>query len=92
MSTKSFLRKRGQCLAMILAAVGCNVRFAVPAAIAEDPTGDAKPQAERFKLAIVLEGGYARYVNGGADNPRMEAFGGVVLDLAARAAEMVRTI
>lgn len=53
MSTKSFLRKRGQCLAMILAAVGCNVLFAVPAAIAEDPTGDAKPQAERFKLAIV---------------------------------------
>ena len=46
----------------------------------------------RFKLAIVLEGGYARYVNGGADNPRMEAFGGVVLDLAARAAELVRTI
>ena len=46
----------------------------------------------RFKLAIVLEGGYARYVDGGADNPRMEAFGSVVLDLAARAAELVRTI
>src|SRR5437899_13074892 len=26
----------------------------------------------RFKIAIVLEGGYARYVQGGADNPRME--------------------
>ncbi len=46
----------------------------------------------RFKLAIVLEGGYARYVAGRADNPKMEAFGGVVLDLAARAAELVRAI
>ena len=46
----------------------------------------------RFKLAIVLEGGYARYVDGRADNPKMEAFGGVVLDLAARAAELVRAI
>ena len=46
----------------------------------------------RFKLAIVLEGGYARYVAGGADNPKMEAFGGVVLDLASRAAEMVQAL
>ncbi len=46
----------------------------------------------RFKLAIVLEGGYARYVAGGADNPKMERFGGVVLDLASRAAEMVQAL
>jgi hypothetical protein len=26
----------------------------------------------RFKMAIVLEGGYARFVHGGADNPKME--------------------
>ena len=42
----------------------------------------------RFKMAIVLEGGYARYVAGGADNPRMEAFGPVVLDMAKAAAEL----
>ena len=45
----------------------------------------------RFKMACVLEGGYARYVKGGADNPRMEAFGQVVLDQAARAAELARS-
>ncbi|WP_419920078.1 phosphotransferase family protein [Candidatus Poriferisocius sp.] len=45
----------------------------------------------RFKLAIVLEGGYARYVSGGADNPRMEAFGRVVLDLARDAAHLAQT-
>ncbi len=42
----------------------------------------------RFKMACVLEGGYARYVQGGADNPKMEAFGPIVLDMAARAAEL----
>ena len=42
----------------------------------------------RFKMAIVLEGGYARYVAGGADNPKMEAFGPVVLDMAQAAAEL----
>jgi aminoglycoside phosphotransferase (APT) family kinase protein len=42
----------------------------------------------RFKMAVVLEGGYARYVSGNADNPKMEAFGGVVLDMAAKAAEL----
>ena len=46
----------------------------------------------RFKLAIVLEGGYARYMAGGADNEKMEAFGGVVLDLADQAAELARTL
>ncbi len=45
----------------------------------------------RFKIAIVLEGGYARYVKGGADNPKVAAFGPVVLDMAARAAELART-
>ncbi len=42
----------------------------------------------RFKLAIVLEGGYARVVKGTADNPKMAAFGDVVLDQARRAAEL----
>lgn len=44
----------------------------------------------RFKMAVVLEGGYARYVQGGADNPKMAAFGDVVLDMARRAAELAR--
>jgi aminoglycoside phosphotransferase (APT) family kinase protein len=44
-----------------------------------------------FKIAIVLEGGYARYVKGGADNPKMAAFGDVVLDMARRAATLART-
>ncbi|MCH7875877.1 MAG: phosphotransferase family protein [Gemmatimonadetes bacterium] len=45
----------------------------------------------RFKMAIVLEGGYARYVQGGADNEKMAAFGGVVLDMARNSAELART-
>jgi len=45
----------------------------------------------RFKMAIVLEGGYARYVRGGADNPKMAAFGDVVLDMARRAGELARS-
>lgn len=45
----------------------------------------------RFKMAIVLEGGYVRFVAGGADNPKMEAFGAVVLDMAEAAAELART-
>ncbi len=45
----------------------------------------------RFKMACVLEGGYARFVKGGADNPKMESFGEVVLDMARRAAELART-
>jgi hypothetical protein len=39
-------------------------------------------------MACVLEGGYARYVRGGADNPKMASFGAVVLDMARRAAEL----
>ncbi|MEM9255360.1 MAG: phosphotransferase family protein [Pseudomonadota bacterium] len=42
----------------------------------------------RFKMACVLEAGYARYVKGGADNPKMAMFGDVVLDMAARAAQL----
>lgn len=42
----------------------------------------------RFKMACVLEGGYARFVQGDADNPKMAAFGDVVLDMARRAAEL----
>jgi aminoglycoside phosphotransferase (APT) family kinase protein len=45
----------------------------------------------RFKIAIVLEGGYARYVRGGADNPKMAFFGDVVLDMARRAGELAQT-
>ena len=45
----------------------------------------------RFKLAVVLEGGYARVVQGTADNPKMEAFGDVVLNLAERAADLATT-
>ncbi len=45
----------------------------------------------RFKMACVLEGGYARYVEGGADNPKMAAFGDVVLDMAARASELAQS-
>ena len=45
----------------------------------------------RFKIAIVLEGGYARYVQGGADNPKMAMFGDVVLDMMQKAAALART-
>jgi aminoglycoside phosphotransferase (APT) family kinase protein len=45
----------------------------------------------RFKLAIVLEAGYARVVAGEADNPKMAMFGDVVLDMAAKAAELAAT-
>ncbi len=45
----------------------------------------------RFKMAVVLEGGYARYVRGGADNPKMAAFGDVVLDMASKAAHLAKT-
>ena len=41
----------------------------------------------RFKLAIVLEAQYARLKAGRADNPKMEAFGPITLDLMAKAAE-----
>src|SRR5690242_4153722 len=42
----------------------------------------------RFKIAIVLEGGYARIVKGDADNPKMQAFGDVVLSMMHNAAEL----
>ena len=42
----------------------------------------------RFKLAIVLEAGYARVVQGEADNPKMALFGDVVLDMARKAADL----
>jgi aminoglycoside phosphotransferase (APT) family kinase protein len=45
----------------------------------------------RFKLAIVLEAGYARVVAGEADNPKMALFGDVVLDMAAKAADLAST-
>ena len=45
----------------------------------------------RFKMACVLEAGYARYVQGGADNPKMAMFGDVVLDMASRAHLLART-
>ncbi|MHB8669086.1 MAG: phosphotransferase family protein [Acidimicrobiales bacterium] len=45
----------------------------------------------RFKLAIVLEAGYARVVQGTADNPKMAAFGPIVLGLAQKAAELARS-
>jgi len=42
----------------------------------------------RFKLAVVLEGGYARVVAGQADNDKMLMFGDVVLDMARKAADL----
>jgi aminoglycoside phosphotransferase (APT) family kinase protein len=45
----------------------------------------------RFKLAVVLEGGYARVVKGETDNDKMQMFGDVVLDMAQRAADLAST-
>jgi aminoglycoside phosphotransferase (APT) family kinase protein len=45
----------------------------------------------RFKLAIVLEAGYARVVAGTADNPGMAAYEHVVLDTMRAAAELAST-
>ena len=45
----------------------------------------------RFKLAIVLEAGYARLVKGEADNPKMAGYGDVVLRLAQKAGELAQT-
>jgi aminoglycoside phosphotransferase (APT) family kinase protein len=45
----------------------------------------------RFKLAIVLEAGYARVVAGEADNPSMAAYEHVVLDTMRAAAELAST-
>ncbi len=42
----------------------------------------------RWKLAIVLEQGYARVSQGAADNPKLAAFGPIVLGLMAGAADL----
>ena len=42
----------------------------------------------RWKLGIVLEMSYARFVAGGPANPRVEAFGDLVLELLRKAAEL----
>jgi aminoglycoside phosphotransferase (APT) family kinase protein len=44
----------------------------------------------RFKMAIVLEGGYARYVRGSGWSDRLQKFGDIVVRLAARSAELSR--
>ena len=46
----------------------------------------------KFKLAAVLEAGYARAVQGEADNPKMLAFGEVVLNLAQSAGELAQQV
>jgi len=38
-----------------------------------------------FKLAIVLEGQYSRFASGALDNPKIEAFGPIVLQLMEKA-------
>ena len=45
----------------------------------------------RFKMAIVLEGGYARVVKGEGGNPKMAYYGEAVLKTAAQAAELAAT-
>ena len=45
----------------------------------------------RFKLSVVLEGGYARVVKGETDNEKMELFGDVVLNMAQGAADLAAT-
>jgi aminoglycoside phosphotransferase (APT) family kinase protein len=42
----------------------------------------------RFKLAIVLERGYYRYLRGETDNPKAAMYGDLVLDAAAKAGEL----
>ena len=42
----------------------------------------------RWKLAIVLEGGYARFVAGDPVDPKVENFGPLVLELMRKAAEL----
>lgn len=46
----------------------------------------------RFKLAVVLEAGYARAVAGDADNPKMLAFGDVVVSLSRSAGDLARRL
>jgi aminoglycoside phosphotransferase (APT) family kinase protein len=45
----------------------------------------------RFKMACVLEGGYARHVTGTQKSEKLAAFGPIVLDMALKAAELSRT-
>jgi hypothetical protein len=42
----------------------------------------------RFKLAILLERGYSRYLQGETDNPKAAMYGVLVLDAAAKAAAL----
>jgi len=44
-----------------------------------------------FKLAIVLEGQYSRYKTGKLDNPKIEAFAPIVVDMLAKTAELTKT-
>ena len=46
----------------------------------------------RWKLAIVLEQGYSRFLSGAADNPMVEAFGPIVLDLMNKAGALARSL
>jgi len=45
----------------------------------------------RFKMAAVLEGGYARHVKGIQKSDKLAAFGPIVLEMARKAAELART-
>jgi aminoglycoside phosphotransferase (APT) family kinase protein len=45
----------------------------------------------RFKMACVLEGGYARHVTGTQQSEKLAAFGPIVLDMAKKAAELARS-
>ena len=42
----------------------------------------------RFKLGIVLEQGYSRLLAGKGGNPKVEAFGPIVLELIQKAAKL----
>ena len=46
----------------------------------------------RWKLAIVLEQGYSRFLSGAAVDPKVEQFGPIVLDLMARAGALARRL
>jgi aminoglycoside phosphotransferase (APT) family kinase protein len=44
-----------------------------------------------FKLAIVLEGQYSRYVNGKLDNPKLEAFAPIVVGMLEKTATLAKS-
>ncbi|HEY1704299.1 MAG TPA: phosphotransferase family protein [Trebonia sp.] len=46
----------------------------------------------RFKMAIVLERGYYRYLQGETDNPKAAMYGDLVLDAAAKAGELAARV